>query len=78
MTQVNIHTAKTQLSKLIEVALAGEDVVIAKGSQPVVRLVPIPQGRFKLGIMASALGTIPDFLEPQDEADLDAWEGAPA
>ncbi len=33
MTQVNIHTAKTQLSKLIEAALAGEDVVIAKGSQ---------------------------------------------
>jgi len=78
MTLVNIHTAKTQLSKLIEAALAGEDVVIAKGSQPVVRLVPIPQGRFKLGIMAGALGTIPDFLEPQDEADLDAWEGAPA
>lgn len=51
MTQVNIHTAKTQLSKLIEVALAGEDVVIAKGSQPVVRLVPIPQGSFKLGII---------------------------
>ena len=79
MTQVNIHTAKTQLSRLIEAALAGEDVVIAKGSQPVVRLVPIPQGRFKLGIMAGGLvGTIPDFLEPQDEADLDAWEGAPA
>jgi prevent-host-death family protein len=78
MTQVNIHTAKTQLSKLIEAALAGEDVVIAKGSQPVVRLVPIPQGSFKLGIMAGTLGTIPDFLEPQDEADLAAWEGAPA
>jgi len=62
MTQVNIHTAKTQLSKLIEAALAGEDVVIAKG----------------LGIMAGTLGTIPDFLEPQDEADLAAWEGAPA
>lgn len=78
MTQVNIHTAKTQLSKLIEAALVGEDVVIAKGSQPVVRLVPIPQGRFKLGIMAGTLGNIPDFLEPQDEGDLDAWEGAPA
>jgi prevent-host-death family protein len=78
MIQVNIHTAKTQLSKLIEAALAGEEVVIAKGSQPVVRLVPIPQGRFKLGVMAGALGPIPDFLEPQEAADLDAWEGAPA
>ena len=78
MTQVNIHTAKTQLSKLIEAALAGEDVVIAKGSQPMVRLVPIPQGRFKLGTMACGLGAIPDFLKPEDEAYLDAWEGAPA
>ena len=75
MTQVNIHTAKTQLSKLIEAALAGEEVVIAKGSRPVVRLVPISQSRFKLGIMAGALGSIPDFMAPQDEADLDAWEG---
>jgi prevent-host-death family protein len=78
VTQFNIHTAKTQLSKLIEAALAGEDVVIAKGSRPVVRLVPIPQGSFKLGMMAGEVGTIPDFLEPQNDADLDAWEGASA
>ena len=58
--------------------MAGEDVVNAKGSQPVVRLVPIPQGSFKLCIMAGTLGTIPDFLVPQDEADLAAWEGASA
>lgn len=38
---VNIHDAKSQLSKLIERALAGEDVVIAKRGKPVVRLVPI-------------------------------------
>jgi len=41
MTQATIHEAKTHLSKLIQKALAGEDVVIAKGGQPVVRLVPI-------------------------------------
>jgi len=38
--QVTIHAAKSQLSKLIEAALAGEDVVIARGAAPVVRIVP--------------------------------------
>lgn len=46
MRTVTIHVAKTQFSRLIEAALAGEEVVIAKGDKPVVRLVAIPQGRF--------------------------------
>jgi len=37
----NIHEAKTQLSKLIELAMNGEEVIIAKSGQPIVRLVPI-------------------------------------
>jgi prevent-host-death family protein len=41
MTQATIHEAKTHLSRLIQKALAGEEVVIAKGGKPVVRLVPI-------------------------------------
>jgi prevent-host-death family protein len=41
MEIANIHDAKTQLSKLIERAMNGEDVVIAKAGQPMVRLVPI-------------------------------------
>ena len=40
MIQVNVHEAKTQLSRLIEQALAGEEVVIARAGEPVVRLVP--------------------------------------
>jgi prevent-host-death family protein len=42
MEITNIHEAKSNLSKLIEQALQGEDVVIAKAGMPVVRLVPIP------------------------------------
>lgn len=38
---VNVYEAKTQLSRLIERALAGEDVVIARAGRPVVRLVPV-------------------------------------
>lgn len=39
MKQVNIHQAKTHLSRLIQEVLAGEEIVIAKGNQPMVRLV---------------------------------------
>ena len=76
MTQFNIHSAKTNLSKLIEAALAGDDVVIARGTKPVVRLVPIPDEGFKLGILNKELGTSPDFIAPLSDDDLDAWEGA--
>jgi prevent-host-death family protein len=41
MAIANIHEAKSQLSKLIERALEGEDVIIAKAGRPVVRLVPV-------------------------------------
>lgn len=73
--QFSVHTAKTQLSKLIDAALAGEEVVIAKGSKPVVRLVPIPQSGFKLGILQGKVGAVPDFFEPLPPDELDLWEG---
>ena len=41
MTKANVHEAKTNLSKLIERALDGEEVVIAKAGKPLVRLVPV-------------------------------------
>jgi antitoxin (DNA-binding transcriptional repressor) of toxin-antitoxin stability system len=76
MRTVTIHVAKTQLSRLIEAALAGEEVVIAKGDKPMVRLVAIPQGQFKLGVLKpGALGDGPDFLAPIDDDELAAWEG---
>ena len=54
--EVNIHHAKTHLSRLIEKALTGEEVIIAKAGQPVVRLVAIsPQAKRELG---SAAGQI--------------------
>ncbi|MFN0106507.1 MAG: type II toxin-antitoxin system Phd/YefM family antitoxin [Bryobacteraceae bacterium] len=52
--EVNIHEAKTHLSRLIERALTGEDVVIAKAGNPLVRLVRIEHDRPVLG---SASGT---------------------
>jgi len=52
--EVNIHEAKTHLSRLIERAVAGEDVIIAKAGHPLVRLVKVEQQRPVLG---SARGT---------------------
>ena len=40
MTQVNIHKAKTQFSRLVELAAGGEEIIIARSGQPVARLVP--------------------------------------
>ncbi|MBE7209508.1 MAG: type II toxin-antitoxin system prevent-host-death family antitoxin [Gluconacetobacter diazotrophicus] len=75
MPQVTIHAAKTHLSRLIEAALNGEDVVIAKGSKPVVRLVPVVREPFRIGLLAGRLGTAPDFLEPLADDELALWEG---
>jgi len=44
-TQVTIHEAKTHLSRLIQRALAGEDIVIARGDQPLVRLTVLPEAQ---------------------------------
>ena len=74
--QVTVHAAKTQLSRLIEAALAGEDVVIARGSTPVVRLVPVRAGTFRLGLLEDRLSTDgPDLLAPLDDEELARWEG---
>ena len=43
--QVNIHEAKTQLSKLIQAAVNGKQVIIARGNKPIVRLEVLPEAR---------------------------------
>ena len=74
--QYTVHAAKTHLSLLIEAALAGEEVVIARGSKPLVKLVAIPKPAFKIGILEGQLqGDGPDFLEPMSEEDIARWEG---
>lgn len=74
--QVTVHKAKTELSKLIEAALKGEEVVIAKGKEPAVKLVPVEQARFISGILKGIVPPGgPDFLEPMSEEELRDWEG---
>jgi prevent-host-death family protein len=73
---MSVHAAKTNLSKLIERAEAGEDVVIARGQTPVVRLVPIaPQtSARRFGAMRARARTTKAFFEPLPADELAAWE----
>lgn len=72
----SIHAAKTNLSRLVERATAGEDVVIARGKTPVVRLVPTsgeaPARRF--GAMRGKARVTRAFFESLPEHELAAWE----
>jgi len=68
MTKVNVHTAKSQLSKLIEMAKAGEEVVIAKNGHPEVKLVPVePEPTDWFGMDEGKGWIAPDFNELPDD-----------
>lgn len=76
MKTFTIHEAKTNLSKLIEQACQGEEVVIARGPEPVVRLVPIAdvKGRRQPGALRGKLRVGAEFFEPLSEEELARWE----
>lgn len=72
---IPIHAAKTHLSRLIERALSGEDVVISKGSTPVVRLVPVHSVAARVpGRWKRILGDCDAVLDPLPADELDRWE----
>jgi prevent-host-death family protein len=78
MTTVEINEAKTQLSQLIARAEAGEEIIIARGDRPVVRLIPIAKAKPKRapGTLKDKI-TLPDefFFDPLPEGETRAWEG---
>jgi prevent-host-death family protein len=71
-----IHQAKTNLSKLIQKATAGEEVMIARGAKPVARLVAIGEvkGKRTPGSLKGTLRIGPDFFEPLPQNELSRWE----
>ncbi len=77
MTTFTVHAAKTNLSRLIEQALRGEEVVIARGDKPVVRLVAVdaPQPRRAPGTLKGRIEVPDSFFEPLPEEELKLWEG---
>ena len=74
-TIINVHAAKTQLSKLLERAHAGEEIIIAKAGKPYARLVPLeppePPKKRELGFIK---GSVSDsFFDPLPDDELEAW-----
>ena len=79
--QVNLHDAKTHLSRYVDQALGGEGVVIARAGRPLVRLVPVdealPPKPRRLGFLATSARVEADLKEAF-AADIAAmFEGAP-
>ena len=75
MTEVNIHEAKTHLSRLLRRVSAGEEVDIARAGRPIARLVPIETGgRRKLGTDRGAFVVPDDFNDPLPEEILRTFE----
>jgi prevent-host-death family protein len=72
MRPVNIHAAKTHLSRLLEKAADGEEIVIAKAGKPLARLVPVEsRPRRKLGMLAGSMHLPKDFGAPLPLGTLD-------
>jgi prevent-host-death family protein len=76
MSVVTIHQAKTHLSRLIERASQGEEVIIARGAKPVARLVPVGEikGKRQPGSLRGKLSVGPEFFEPLPNSELVGWE----
>lgn len=76
MAQVNIHEAKTHLSRLLRRVAAGEEIVIARAGEPVARLVPLngPKGR-DLGRDRGKFTVPDDFDAPLPEEVARSFEG---
>jgi antitoxin (DNA-binding transcriptional repressor) of toxin-antitoxin stability system len=78
MTTVTVHYAKTHLSKLIAAAERGEEVVIARGDKPAVRLAPLePATKLerKPGRLRGLVAMDDRFFDPLPEDELRLWEG---
>ncbi|MDZ4841753.1 MAG: type II toxin-antitoxin system prevent-host-death family antitoxin [Hyphomicrobium aestuarii] len=78
MAQITIHAAKTNLSKLIARAQAGEEIVIVNGKTPVARLTAVEAVKVERRYGAyKAEFELPDsFFDPLPEEELAAWEGS--
>ena len=76
MVIVNVHEAKTKLSRLLAQVEAGEDVIIARSGTPVARLELVQKpGKREFGSMKGRIELGDEFFDPLPEEELDYWEG---
>lgn len=71
MSRFNLHEAKTHLSRLVDEAVRGGEVIIAKANKPLVKLVPIEEARppRRLGTAVGKVRLSDDFDEPLPDFD---------
>lgn len=76
METVTIHTAKTTLSQLLARVEAGEEIILARGKEPIAKLVPFqpPPVKRQFGALRGLVGIGPEFFAPLPEQELAAWE----
>jgi len=79
MDTVNIHEAKTRLSKLVDQAVKGEAFVIAKAGKPLVRVAALdaPRAPQRLGFLAGEIA-VPEDFDRMGEAEIEALFGSGA
>lgn len=77
MRSINIHEAKTHLSRLAEDVAAGEEIIVAKAGKPKMKLVPIDSAKkkIKFGVLKGKIKISDDFDAPLPTEILDAFEG---
>ena len=76
MAIVTIHAAKTNLSQLLARVEAGEEIILARGKQPIAKLTPYvpPQPKRRFGALRGVVTVGPEFFEPLPEEELAGWE----
>lgn len=75
MRTINVHEAKTHLSRLLDDVRAGEEIIIAKAGKPYARLVPIAgSARRELGFLPSIIGSGDESLDPLGDRVLASFE----
>jgi prevent-host-death family protein len=77
MNTINIYEAKTQLSKLVDQAAAGKDIVIARGGKPVARLTRLeaPARKVRFGVLKGKVKVAKDFDAPLPSEVQAEFEG---
>jgi prevent-host-death family protein len=76
-TTINIHDAKTHLSRIVDEVAAGAEVIIAKAGKPMARLTPLAGVKRpkKLGLLKGKITVPDDFNAPLDDEVLSGFEG---
>ena len=75
METVNIHQAKTHLSRLLDRVVAGEQIIIAKSGKPIAKLVPVSPRTRKPGRLKGKIKIAPDFDAPLPDSIAAAFRG---